>query len=332
MSDVNIHMVCSVKGGSGKTAYALHKVVKLATDNKTDKEKKKSVLYIDADVHSSETCSFLYRNFDNNMVPDGASETCRFIALEMKDSIIDSKKPKPKHYLNSYMHPYNGYYSKLEEIMLPAKINGFTVTDNKWELAEPPDGTVKMIFADPSPSGRAVFGNIFQTSGRSSIGVGTYISKARDLLKYVAKECGFTDIVVDMPPGSDTFSDHLRELIVELSADKDIHLTIYYVTNDDIGHIRSAASAASSHLHAMRSAHIHDVCLVYNRVRDESAVLNESGVKKKIKSLANDDRVAHELKRIQFEVFERDEMYYKSFKITEGEDAEVNKLVVFGNS
>ncbi len=352
----NIHMVCSVKGGSGKTAYALHKAVKLALD-------KKRPLYIDADVHASETCRFLYKKFDHSKHQIESNTECYIIQF---DDLIESEpmpqnylnsymhsyrgyyskysEPMPKHYLNSYMHSYRGYYSKYEEIMLAAKVYEVKNADrnnpqgsqgNVYFDPKDPQGDVKLIFSDPSKAGRAVFGNIFQTAGRSSIGVGAYIAKARDLLNYVTKNCDFSDIVVDMPPGSDTFSDHLVELIVELS--KENKLIIYYVANDDIGHIRSSASAACSHLHAMRSAYIFEVCLVYNRVRDSSApLLKVEEIRTKIKKLGGfDSDFEHELNRIATEVFERDALYYNSLRITadlSDHDEDNNKLVVFDNS
>ena len=323
MSNTNIHMVCSVKGGSGKTAYALHKVVELAI-------KGKQVLYIDADVHASETCNLLYRRFDVNKLPaDMPLNECyniRFYEL----STNQSSNNMPKHYLNSYMHPYKGYYSKAEEIMLSADLYGFTVkkpnpdetTETYQVSSERFLKKVKMIFTDPSKAGRAVFGNIFQTSGRSSIGVGAYIAKAKDLLKYVTKSNVFSDIVVDMPPGSDTFSDHLRELIIESS--RGYNLSIYYLANDDIGHVRSSAIAACSHLHAMRSAFITRVCLVYNKVRidsqKEKSPDNAEQVRERINTLfQNHPSFAHEL----------DIPYYNSCKIDWVTNPDDYKMVVF---
>lgn len=68
------HVVRSVKGGSGKTTFALHQLVKLIAD---DKEHTKKILYIDADVHASETRTMLLSYATGNTSVD-AKETCYF--------------------------------------------------------------------------------------------------------------------------------------------------------------------------------------------------------------------------------------------------------------
>ena len=267
------HMVRSVKGGSGKTAFALRKVVDLTiNENK--------VLYIDADVHASETYSRLFKRFDGAKMeeivnPETVAGAAYFIDFFYDEN--NSNRSSNKHYLNSYIHPYRGYYSKLEEIMLTAKlkkvstVNDIIDSSKKLDLNNIVGNEIRFIFPDPSRRGRAVFGNIFQSSGRSAIGVGAYVAKMKSLLNYVCEGKQFTDVVVDMPPGSDTFSDHLSDIILEMVKEKH-DLAIYYVTNDDASHLHSSVSDAITYLHQMRTAYNNEVCLVCNEGRESGNV------------------------------------------------------------
>lgn len=319
------HMVRSVKGGSGKTAFALRKVVDLTINEK-------KVLYIDADVHASETYSRLFERFDGvemgkivNTKAD--AEVAYFIDFFYDEN--NSNRSSNKHYLNSYIHPYRGYYSKLEEIMLTAKLKKVSTVNEiidssnsskKLDLNNIVGNEIRFIFPDPSRRGRAVFGNIFQSSGRSAIGVGAYVAKMKSLLNYVCEGKQFTDVVVDMPPGSDTFSDHLSEIILEMVKGKH-ELAIYYVTNDDASHLHSSVSDAITYLHQMRTAYINEVCLVCNDGRESGNVgkhfnnLEElTGFLKEVLKEdvdgKSDASIEFELSRLNYKRFSRDSFYY----------------------
>ncbi len=282
-----IHMIRSVKGGSGKTAFALRKVVDLARE-------KKKVLYLDTDVHASETFFRLYKQF-NKFNCDIPNEKIYFFDFFNLD---DNNNTDRKHFLNTYIHPYKGYYSKLGEAMLRSKLMELKITPTKIDrvLSEADllqneeyvvNKNVQFIFADPSKEGRDVFGNIFQSSGKSAVGVGTYVAKMKNLLHYVLNST-FSDIVIDMPPGSDMFSEHLADLVINMSGNGH-QLYIYYITTSDLSHLSTSADAAISHLHQMKSAYIERIFYVYNHGRDnphsEDQIVFNEGEKSENKSI-----------------------------------------------
>lgn len=339
-----IHMVRSVKGGSGKTAFALHKVVELA--NEKDGKFKHSVLFLDADVHASETYTMMHNRFrSEDFIIDKTTGNFYFFdffngiteenIMETKEERMGQKTDKEDgHFLNTYIHPYKGFYSKLEEVMVVAilkllKISSEEIaTDNnvekkkvRFEFAETGGNSscdIKFIFSDPSDEGRNVFGNIFQSSGRSAVGVGSYVAKMKNLLGYVLdKGSNYTDVVVDMPPGSDTFSEHLANLLIEM-AGFDHTLKIYYVTNDDVGHIISSVNAATAHLHQMKNAYINDICLVCNDGRDNSKLFEgkpRNMIINMLCWLVHANYMKDDLNRLSYVHFDRDGCYYKAHRL-----------------
>ena len=265
---MNIHVVRSVKGGSGKTCFALHKSVYLSVGEKDEKK----VLYIDADVHASETMSMMMHkeagNLDKVLNPD--IHTCVCFDKDYDVFIKDSP-----HTLNSYMHPYRGYISNFKDIIIAGKV--FNAKEYK-DLRDKASirSSLDFIFADPTNKGRAVFENMYQSSGTSAIGLGLYVAKMKTLLRLAASH-EYDDIVIDMPPGSDTFSSHLMDCATDFVSDNDSkhRLHVYYVAGSDKSHIRSSAKAAiEQHLHLMRKSTPCEVCFVFNNVNSDTDNVN----------------------------------------------------------
>ena len=335
------HVVRSVKGGSGKTTFALHQLVKLIAD---DKEHTNKILYIDADVHASETRTMLL-NYATGNTSVNASETCyfEFYPAQLSSNINDAIEQRSQHLnhtLNSFMHPYKGYYSKVSELAIPAKLKQITISrsqsntvdanslDENEKSAQPSPnshyyylGKAYFIFSDPSPSGRSVFGNLYQSFGKSAVGVGAYIAKIKTLLGYILND-KYTDIVFDMPPGTDAFSEHLIDCLLGFvnKHKQDCKINIYYVSTADNAHVRTATEAAIEHIHTMRLTSAENVYYVHNvgpysntrfSLKDEmikkikGAFENKSDVYGK--ALSN---ISFELSRLSYCQLDNDEQYH----------------------
>lgn len=303
------HLIRSVKGGSGKTTFALHKATQLLKDSG-------KVLYIDADVHASETMRMLVKYCPT---PD---YVCKFYEFDKTsiDSVANALDGNRTvlHTLNSYMHPYRGYFSNLSNLPMEGTLK--SVVSFKESLTSVVKGeSMHFIFCDPTPLGRSVFGNIYQSSGKPVIGVGAYIAKIKSLLKFtVTKE--YTDVVIDMPPGSDIFSSHLADTLIDFVSDNESHvLNIYYVSTMDYAHMLSAAQAAIEHLHVMRSSSPREVIFVLNEGRDNFAKYsNRKGIIDDLsKSLGSD--IKFDLNRLEYVKFTRDIRYFDSFHSDSGQ-------------
>lgn len=318
------HVIRSVKGGSGKTTFALHKVVDFCS-------KDKLTLYIDADVHASETRNLLLRelqgSIDNFMKAQNIVEAHYFSFYDGQYSEQAAECPEKctKHTLNTYMHPYKGFFSKVGELKCPADLVKVTIkkytTDNEDGITfeEKTEsnviGKVHFIFSDPSTSGRHVFGNLFQSSGKSAIGAGAYIAKMKSIFKYVTEE-GYANVVIDMPPGSDTFSEHLLDCLIRfIGESKDNSLNIYYVSSADEAHIRTSVEAAIEHLHTMRLKAADSISFVYNTVNKDSTISGKDEILKKIEKAFNSNKsyenIEFELDRLSYPVSDYDEKYYQ---------------------
>lgn len=346
------HVVRSVKGGSGKTTFALHTLVKLVTESKDDNKK---ILYIDADVHASETRNMLleYMPQAYNSDINYSSEICFFQFYS--DQYICSNPEKAEnqkcklqsHTLNSFMHPYKGYVSKVSQLAIPGKLQQLkgSIID-KADSPETPDymsekpsslkylGKAFFIFADPSPSGRKVFGSLYQSYGKSAIGVGAYIAKMKSLFNYILED-KYDDVVIDMPPGSDTFSEHLMDCLLGFVDDKKreesdkCKISIYYISTRDQAHLRTATEAAIENLHAMRLRAADRICFVFNHgVKDEPTIDRKELISLIDDSFKNNkdyprDRLQFELMRLSYHELMYDAAYYKS---------SINKSILFISS
>ena len=342
------HVIRSVKGGSGKTTFALHKVVGFC--NKT-----KKTLYIDADVHASETRNLLLRGLKKKEDEEDESKKVEGMAITEGNFFSFYKDQYPsdcypsitttlqecqnnctKHTLNTYMHPYKGFFSKLSELKCHANLFSINKTSSKFhseegknalgDLAGKPItldelGTVDFIFSDPSIHGRHVFGNLFQSSGKSAIGAGAYIAKMKTIFKYITEE-GYDNAVIDMPPGSDTFSEHLLDCLIRfIGESKDNSLKVYYVSSADEAHIRTSVEAAIEHLHTMRLKAADSISFVYNTVNKENKISGQDDneriaeIRKKIKNAFGTDKyyeiLDFELDRLSYEISDYDETYYQ---------------------
>lgn len=294
----NFHVIRSVKGGSGKTTFALHKVVDLANEKEKNKPHKK-ILYIDADVHASETRNMLLQRAKgieaNTLQKAGIGNITEAFYFEFyKDQYSNADLETGeradtthdmqlccKHTLNSYMHPYKGYYSSLSELALKGKlvrinnqiqlapIDSTAPAEDNMQIGElnikETDNAVDFVFSDPCPMGRKVFESQYQSSGKSAVGVGAYIAKMKGLFQYIVDE-EYNDVVLDMPPGSDTFSEHLMDSLIGFAKESGskCSLNIYYISTRDFAHIRTAANAAVEHLHIMRQIPANCVFFVDN--------------------------------------------------------------------
>lgn len=225
----------------------------------------KKVLYIDADVHASETMNMMVQT-EGDKTPNCSGELYHILFEEEFSDLFKDNTRHP-HTLNSYMHPYRGYISTFKDIIMHGqlhKVKGYC----KYAKDCAKDSQLDFIFVDPTNRGRAVFENMYQSSGASAIGLGLYLAKMRTLLE-CASAAEYDEMIIDMPPGSDAFSSHLMELLTEFGGKDGRKLHVYYVAGSDINHIRSSAKAAiEQHLHLMRTKTPYNVCFVYNKVFD----------------------------------------------------------------
>lgn len=234
----------SMKGGCGKSASALFKAIQLAEQNKID-DRKARVLFIDADFKGSalqtlffentETDAYLYHKlleqYSNHIVkgkglthhlavPDNYAEDRNLNKFfrEKKMSFIEILNESFSYTIGSSGEADSAY----EELM----INGF----------------LDFIFSSSDNRDKG----FFKRGSQDALEIGIYKYRMSVFFKQILEygkvdeqDIGqYSDLVIDMPPGYDEYSDLILEELQKLAEKKKVELHYYSVTTNDIGHMR----------------------------------------------------------------------------------------------
>lgn len=278
-SSVHVHVVHSMKGGCGKTAFSLFKAINLAygkiseTDENSKWDDKARILYIDADFRGTSLKYLIYDSFNAPKDPmgtltkeeveknltglSGNKENCE-IAISRKykngknnirNKNMIQNQDDQSICLNDYLLSNNTY--QISDLFAEAVIYEKQPRD-QYNL----NGRIDFIFSSPKMDAK----NMFRYGRGQSNGFGPGLTDGRfanmmgTFLRYVLKkgrgthmegdkcaEGQYTDIIIDMPPGYDSYSELLvRELRkLKNSGNIDIELLYYSVSTNDRGHLYS---------------------------------------------------------------------------------------------
>lgn len=244
---INIHVMHSMKGGCGKSACALFKVLQLAKE-KTDLSQGENakVILVDADFSGSALQHLLFYHED--------TESYKYSTLLEKHKDDIGKATGLKHTLaipDEYDQHKNlnrylcGKYKTFEEIVLhsfsyqdlSASVEA-GVTDSHLGI----NGYVDFVLSSSETEDKKLFAG----GSREALAIGIYKYHMSCFLRQIIRhgipagnKLGqYSDIVIDMPPGYDEYSDLLLEELYELAQNNDsIKLNYYAVTTNDLGHI-----------------------------------------------------------------------------------------------
>lgn len=243
--ETNIHIMHSMKGGCGKSACALFKALQLAGKNSDIKEKRARVLFIDVDFKGSamqkllfeeprtedSTYEKLLQDYSDHIVKgDGLTHQLTF------SSAYDSKKN-----LNNYL---KGEYEVFAEVL--NRSFSFNIGNSVEEGAAYGElcnnGFIDFVFSSSEQREK----EWFRGGSKEALATGVYTYRMsvflRQALKYgtppLQDEGQYSDIVIDMPPGYDEYSDLILRELHKLSDDKkQIKMHYYSVTTNDVGHM-----------------------------------------------------------------------------------------------
>lgn len=267
---VNIHIFHSMKGGCGKSACALFKALALL-EEKQEIENVPSVLFVDADIRGSAwqellfptdasagsgigTVAWLERKYRAKGKGNGLQH-----CFAIPDN-LDLKKN-----LSQYLQ---GNITSLEEILY----HSFSYVPQDSDL--PPDtrtemgylledtlllnGYIDFALAQADTEGKNLFHHRYEGGRYQSpmLSTGLYRHRMRILLdeilnrgKVEGKAAGqYKDIVIDMPPSFDEYSEillfELQKTVYEKNkgkTDGKIKLHYYAVSTADAGHLKLTA-------------------------------------------------------------------------------------------
>lgn len=261
---INFHIMHSMKGGCGKSTCALFKALQLARGTLDGSAK---VLFLDADFKGSAMQLLLFRNeqMATNASPQGltsGAETFTEVLKKMSESptegnglrhtiaIPDNYRPEDNlsRYLKGADVSYNTLVQKTFSYYADnAEMYSEEMTNSKMSM----NGHIDFILSSADRESKDWFRNRY-----GKIGPGLFVYRMERLIEKILchnatatkdsdisyKPLGqYKDVIIDMPPGYDEYSDMLLELLLRLATKEDrIKLHYYAVTTEDIGHKKLA--------------------------------------------------------------------------------------------
>jgi len=202
---MNFYVVDSVKGGCGKTTLALWKALEL------QKNPENEVCYIDLDLLGTST-----------------------------EKHINQEKNRDSCYLNDL------FINNRRDIQKKKVINSkcFSCsTDKSYRIsssADPDTINISMVFSSPAQDMKNKFRPTLPIYG-DHIDYSFFARRIKELFDELYYG-GFTDIVIDMPPNSDPYTDSIFDLLLNISIDEwkyDVDFHLFIISTYDRDHIES---------------------------------------------------------------------------------------------
>lgn len=264
---VQIHIVSSVKGGCGKTAFSLFKAMEIASKARENDEEKNNllnrmadVIWIDADFmgtaskvlfYAKDEVAFrsAYQGHTIEILEKNDQELFKRGALASANKLCFDSKYVP-YTINDYLQEN---IHTLSSMVIHGYVLGNNNQDGNWsEGSNTINGLIDFIFA----SGAKESKNLYDYRNQlPAIAIGRFTYLMRMLLSRICaigrtktKAAGekkdvqfhYKHIVIDMPPGDDVYANALLEIIYELVQESNIELHLYNLTTSDRGHIYAA--------------------------------------------------------------------------------------------
>lgn len=252
--EIRFHIMHSMKGGCGKSTCSLFKALQLAHKGVDGQAR---VLLLDADLRGSAWQPLLFR--DDAVAKN---ESCQAV---LENFNLSGSASAGKGFTHTIAIP-DGYQQRdnlsrfVQDMDFPLE----RLVQKTLSYAVQPDpaspnvtyainGYLDFILAGAESSDKAA---LSQQNHTGKLAPGIYINRLGNLLNYVLRVNAteapdndrkrryngqYKDIVIDMPPGYDGYSDIVLDLLRRLAAEEDrIKLHYYQVTTEDIGHMALA--------------------------------------------------------------------------------------------
>ncbi len=255
---ITFHIVHSVKGGCGKTAFSLFKSLELAYAAGIDKPK---VLFLDADLLGSGLKELIYARDEKNFLKDNDVRIEKYCSGRPKvlgdgfnNYFIYGQKYQ-ENTLNSFISEPRKTFMDIRTESVVLSING-GVIDQKVTIDMEEEalfnGYIDFVFCSTDINKKNRFK--YKNGNTPAIDIGKHRLRIRRLLEEICQygingrrsEKGsvlpeYSDVVIDMPPGYDEYSSILLDQLIEFAREYDdrIQLDYYAVTTDDRSHIQT---------------------------------------------------------------------------------------------
>lgn len=254
--EVNIHIVHSMKGGCGKSTCALFKTLQIAC-KQDENDKKAHVLYLDADFKGSAMAKILFREggsadgevtFKNERLSrvlglaGGGGTVVK--GLQYRLAVPDNYNPDKT--LSNYLKDNSQLF--MRDIIYQSCLYYKEDKSGMEELDETSVGRKEIYingYVDFILSSAASKSKDWFRYRPGKIAAGIYGVRMEALLHNILnhgkinrrRRGSYSDIVIDMPPGYDEYSDILLDILRGIAEkEESIRLHYYGVTTEDLGH------------------------------------------------------------------------------------------------
>lgn len=241
---VHVHVVHSMKGGCGKSAFSLFKAITLARDANVNESLESRVLYIDADFKGTSLQYLLCDSF-MEQIKKGSSlskEVIESRATGLCGNGGENQLAFSESYKSVYLNDYlKGDY---EHRFCDLFMESIVYQDHPGSAEKDVNGRIDFVFSSPEMKEKNIFRNRDERLGEGRFAnniasfLKTALRKGRGRGDQISGQ--YTQIIIDMPPGHDSYSDLLLLELKKLKRKYD-NIKIYYysVTTDDRGHLKS---------------------------------------------------------------------------------------------
>lgn len=306
--EIRFHIMHSMKGGCGKSTCSLFKALQLVNGNVTEPAK---VLLLDVDFRGSAWQPLLFR--DDTVA---RSESCKEVLDKlgkMSASTFSGKGSRHTLAIPDKYQERDNLSQFVQDMDFPLE-NLVQRTFSYARQADPTapsgetyvmNGFLDFILAGARSKDKIWFEHENHTGKLAS---GLYINRLENLLNFILRKNAtvapdndkkkihvgqYHDVVIDMPPGYDEYSDIILNLLRKLAAKvTKIKLHYYQVTTEDIGHM------------ALARGNIKKICALETEVTDfdtVNVILNNpfsSGAQDPTKYIKRTELIISELKEV----------------------------------
>lgn len=298
MDKTKIHIVHSVKGGCGKTTFSLFKSIRLSTeyvDEGLGRDQKNRVLYIDCDFRGSALKVYLFGpDLNPKFLEHINSDEFTWLKIGSDDYNNCKKKlefqlPCSEMTLNDFINQSSKAGIGVDDILVHGSVyvseeERNKGLDNSAGLSRSKPyakvGKIDFIFSPPKSEDKKIFGQGVSHGNEDVVlNKAIFRLRMRNLLEQIitygkmneSSNVQYTDIILDMPPGSDEYADALLKEVNQIVVkNKEIEAVYYVMTTTDRGHMYATADYIISLLnHHLFDEAIKICCVFTEMFKDE---------------------------------------------------------------
>lgn len=324
---MQIHIVSSVKGGCGKTAFSLFKAMEIAFEERSNNRKSRAVpvLWLDADFKGTGSKALLYGKDEKTFENMNQGCTLEDLEQEYTEDMYDRNPAKEGNWIRfdgDYV-PYtiNDYLRGDIKMIEAMTVHGHAYMDKLQDADDVEgkkpvaaiNGFIDFIFSSPDARDKKIFQ---YDGGLPTVKIGQFTHYMQRVLNQiynmglmstkatknkkedktnVRSKFGYKHVILDMPPGDDAYSEALLDMLYKwadkMGKDK-VLINYYLMTTSDRGHVEAMLSEMGDNIQRLSrypGGKEGTLAIVLGEIRADE--FNNGNVEKQIRDLYDEEQV-----------------------------------------